>query len=309
MKTVIITGGNRGLGYECARNIARDKDWYVIIACRDPREAQDSVQTLRAQSGNQNIQARELDLASLKSVNKFVDEIQKSDLPPLSALVCNAGLQVVSGTKRTQDGFEMTFGVNHLGHFLLVNRLIKKMTPPARIVIVSSGTHDPAMQTGMGDPQYSNTRLLAFPNEDVASDPQQTGRTRYTTSKLANIFFTYELVRRLEAWGIQDITVNAFDPGMMPGTGLARDYNIFMRLGWKYLLPILTLFRPGVRRVEDSGAALAWLVLAPELARVTGKYFSGKEMIPSSTESHDQAKAKELWETSTELVELAEKKL
>ena len=305
MKTVIVTGGNRGLGYECARLIAQDKNWQVVIACRTAQAAQQAVIRLRAESGSQKIEARELDLASLESINTFADEIQKAGLPPVGALVCNAGLQVVSGTKHTRDGFEMTFGVNHLGHYLLVNRLLESLEPPARIVFVSSGTHDPAMKTGMGDPEYTNARLLAFPREDANASALEVGRKRYTTSKLANVFCTYELVRRLEAGGFRMITVNAFDPGMMPGTGLADDYNPFMRLGWKYLLPILTYFGTGARRVEDSGAALARLVLAPELSGITGKYFSGLDMIPSSQESYDLAKARELWETSAELVGLS----
>jgi len=305
MKTVIITGGNRGLGVECARVLAQNKDWHIVIACRDPQHAQPAVNQLRERSGSQQIEARELDLASLKSINTFVDEFQKSDLPPLGALVCNAGLQVVSGTQRTQDGFEMTFGVNHLGHYLLVNQLLACLTPPARIVFVSSGTHDPAMKTGMGDPAYTDARRLAYPTENDGADPLRVGRVRYTTSKLANVFATYELARRLETKQIKGITVNAFDPGMMPGTGLARDYNPFVRLAWKYLLPLLTYFGTGARRVEDSGAALARLVLDPQLAGTTSKYFSGMKIIPSSLESYDQAKAKELWETSAGLVGLA----
>ena len=306
MKTVIITGGNRGLGYECARVMAQNIDWHIVIACRDPQEAQQAVSQLSEPGRNQRLEARELDLASLKSINAFVDEFQKADLPPLGALICNAGLQVVSGTKHTQEGFEMTFGVNHLGHYLLVNRLLKNLAPPARIVFVSSGTHDPAMKTGMGDPEYTNARLLAFPNETSGADSLQVGRTRYTTSKLANILCTYELARRLDAKGIFGITVNAFDPGMMPGTGLARDYNPFIRFAWKYLLPVLRYFGTGARRVEDSGSALARLVLDPALENTTGKYFSGLEMIPSSVESYDQIRARELWETSAELVGLAE---
>jgi NAD(P)-dependent dehydrogenase (short-subunit alcohol dehydrogenase family) len=132
-----------------------------------------------------------MDLASLASINKFVERVQKSNLPPLAALACNAGLQVVSGTKYTLDGFEMTFGVNHLGHYLLVNRLLESFAPNARIVFVSSDTHDPAMKTGMPEPAYTDAHSLAFPKS--GGDSIEIGRIRYTTSKLANIFTTYEL--------------------------------------------------------------------------------------------------------------------
>jgi NAD(P)-dependent dehydrogenase (short-subunit alcohol dehydrogenase family) len=306
MKTVIITGGNRGLGYECARTIASEKDWQILIACRSPGDARQAVNDLRSQSGSTHIEAWPLDLASIESINNFASKVKTSNLPPLAALVCNAGVQLVSGTKRTLDGFEMTFGVNHLGHYLLVNRLLETLVPPARIVFVSSDTHDPAQKTGMPEPQYSTPQRLAFPPEIGETDKLRTGQTRYTTSKLANILTTYELARRLEGRGITGITVNAFNPGLMPGTGLAQDYHPVMRFMWKYILPLLTRFRPGVNRVEDSGVALARLVLAPELANITGKYFSGQKMIPSSVESYDRAKAAELWEASARLVGLIE---
>jgi len=306
MKTCVITGGNRGLGYECARALAREKDWTVVIACRDPRAGQAAVSRLHKLNANTNIAALKLDLASLASVNAFIASLQAGNLPPLGALVCNAGLQIVSGTKWTEDGFEMTFGVNHLGHYLLVHRLLESLIPPARILFVSSGTHDPALKTSMPAPEYRDARSLAFPNEIGGGDPEQIGGKRYTTSKLANIFTTYELARRLEARGIQGITVNAFDPGMMPGTGLARDHPLPVRLAWNYILPLLTLLRRSARPVEVSGAALARLVSDPELANTTGKFFSGTDMVPSSAESYDRDKAKELWETSAELVGLAQ---
>ena len=94
-----------------------------------------------------------MDLASLRSVRAFVEDVRGAALPPLHAIVCNAGVQVVSGTERTEDGVEMTFGVNHLGHFALVQGLLDELAHPARIVVVSSGTHDPAKHTGMPDPR------------------------------------------------------------------------------------------------------------------------------------------------------------
>ena len=94
-----------------------------------------------------------MDLASLRSVRSFVETVRGAGLAPLRAIVCNAGLQVVSGTERTAEGVEMTFGVNHLGHFALVQGLLDDLVRPARIVVVSSGTHDPAKHTGMPSPR------------------------------------------------------------------------------------------------------------------------------------------------------------
>ncbi len=304
MKTVVITGGNRGLGYECARVLAQTHDWHIIVACRNPQQAESTLVQLRQETAPSAIEAWELDLASLDSINYFADKVCVANLPPLKALVCNAGVQIVTGTQFTRDGFEMTFGVNHLGHFLLTNRLLDCLDPAARIVFVSSDTHDPAQKTGMPEPEYTDAQLLAFPLPNHDTDPVTVGRRRYTTSKLANVMTAYELARRLQARG-RGITVNAFNPGLMPGTGLARDYSLLLRLAWNYLLPLADRLRTGTSRVRASGAALAYLVTAPELENISGKYFSGKQMLASSTESHDRAKAKELWETSAELVGLS----
>jgi NAD(P)-dependent dehydrogenase (short-subunit alcohol dehydrogenase family) len=154
-------------------------------------------------------------------VRSFVDAVRTAALPPVHAVVCNAGLQVVSGSEKTAEGVEMTFGVNHLGHFALVQGLLDVLARPARIVVVSGGTHDPGKFTGMPAPDYTRAAALAEPT--TTTDGAE-GRRRYTTSKLCNVLFAYELDRRL-GHGAQGITVTAFDPGLMPGSGLARDYS------------------------------------------------------------------------------------
>jgi hypothetical protein len=117
--------------------------------------------------------------------------------------------------------------------------------------------------------------------------------------------FTYELSRRLRTEGHctedQPITVNAFDPGLMPGTGLARDFGGAAQFAWNYILPVLTLFVPGVNTASRSGRNLARLVVDPALEGVTAKYFVRRKQVPSSTESYNEQKAKELWEGSAEL--------
>ncbi len=315
-KTVIITGGNKGLGYYCAKAIATlDPNCHVIIASRNQKQATLSVKQLIAQTGNKSIEALLLDLASTASIRTFVKDFTTSDRPPLRAIVCNAGIQVVTGTTYTEDGFETTFGVNHLGHFLLVNLLLKHLVSPARIVFVTSGTHFPNVRPNqtlsMPSPEYRNAKLLAFP--DLAStqkeeDAYTIGRRRYTTSKLCNILCAYELSHRLQSQGYSTqqhpITVNTFDPGLMPGTGIIRDYDLIKRFAWTFLLPGLRLFASYVKTSSQSGKDLAKLILDPELAEVTGKYFVGLRQVPSSEESYDRKKAVELWETSAELINL-----
>ena len=112
-----------------------------------------------------HIQGLELDLASLQSVRHFVQQLAQLNIPQLKGLVCNAGVQIVFGTTFTVDGFETTFGVNHLAHFLLVNLLLPQMMENSRIVFVSSDTHDPTTQTGMPAPRYESTHQMAFPYE------------------------------------------------------------------------------------------------------------------------------------------------
>jgi NAD(P)-dependent dehydrogenase (short-subunit alcohol dehydrogenase family) len=246
-----------------------------------------------------------LDLASLKSIRSFTEAFSTAGLPPLFAIVCNAGLQTVGPATYTEDGFETTFGVNHLGHFLLVNRLLSQLAGPGRIVFVSSGTHDPAQKSGMPEPVFTSAERLAHPVEtDPGAASGVTGRLRYTTSKLCNVYCAYEPSRRIKTGTIRAITVNAFDSGLMPGTGLARNYPPLARLGWKYILPVLTLFQPNVNTVSKSGKALAALVTEPQYAGITAGYFEGTRQIKSSVLSYDAKNALDLWLGSAELVGL-----
>ena len=238
-----------------------------------------------------------MDLASLRSVRDFVQRLRDTDVPPVHALVCNAGVQVVSGTEKTEDGVEMTFGVNHLGHFALVQGMLDQLARPARVVVVSSGTHDPDKFTGMPSPNYTRAEELADPA--ALTDPSE-GRRRYTTSKLCNVLFTYELDRRL-GHGEKGVTVTAFDPGLMPGSGLARDYSPAGRLAWRYLFPALRVL-PGVNSTRTSGRHLAGLAVDKRFDGVTGEYFAGGKSIRSSADSYDLDKARDLWQASEQLV-------
>lgn len=297
-RTAIITGASSGLGLECARELLRsDPSWHLVLPVRDAGRGAEAVTQL---GEPQRCTVMPMDLASLTSVQAFVGNVRTSSLPPLYAILCNAGVQVVSGTEWTEDGIEMTFGVNHLGHFALVQGLLDELARPGRIVVVSSGTHDPSKHTGMPDPHYTTADDLAHPRAG-----QDDGRRRYTTSKLCNLLFTYELDRRLGKGG-QGVAVNAFDPGLMPGSGLARDYPPMQRLAWRYLLPALRVL-PGVRSTRTSGRYLAALANDVRFDGVTGEYFDGLRPIRSSTDSYDRDKALDLWETSEELLTHATK--
>ncbi len=299
-KTVIITGGNSGLGYYCAQAIAQScTNWHIIIASRNLPRVEEAVQQLTAETNYSFIEGMTLDLASLASVRQFVQDFQTRKHPPLEAIVCNAGVQIVSGTRYTEDGFEMTFGVNHLGHFLLVNLLLPQLSDPSRIVFVSSDTHNPETNTGMPHPNYQDANALAFgTGDDNQMDMRTVGRVRYTTSKLCNLLCTYELERRLQKQQSK-ITVNAFNPGLMLDTKLSRDYSESERSALRATLSASILEQS--RDSQVMGSALARLILDPALLMVTGRYFDGLKEIRSSDESYDEQKAVELWETSVGL--------
>ncbi|MGK7955546.1 MAG: SDR family NAD(P)-dependent oxidoreductase [Crocosphaera sp.] len=245
MKTVIISGANNGLGYACAKELALNKDIYLILACRDHQKGTKAVEKLKTSSNNNQIEAITLDLASLKSVRQFETEFAQKNLPPLGIIICNAGIQFIQRQTYTEDGIETTFAVNHLGHFLLVNLLLKHLKPPGRIIFVSSDTHDSSKITGMPAPNFQDPNLLAHPELDPTLKDKSVsdlGRIAYTTSKLCNILCAYELYRRLEKQGLSTeehpITVNVFTPGLMPGTGLAQDYPPIEKMVWDYILPL-----------------------------------------------------------------------
>jgi len=310
---VLVTGGNSGIGFEAARALAR-AGWHVLLASRNRSASSEAVARIERESGTGTASELGLDLASLAAVRQLAKEVEARDLP-LRALVCNAGLQGRS-LQRSADGYELTFAANHLGHFLLANRLLPRLAAraPARIVVVASGVHDAAQRTGMPKPAISDFDALAA-GEDAAAGPFS-GARAYVHSKLCNVWFTYELARRLDAAGLSSaarpLTVNAYDPGLVPGSGLARDYPPALRWIWDRVLPgvarALTQVYPSISTAPKSGGALAKLVVDPALERVTAKYFPSSARwreAPSSTESYDLARAQALWEASVRLAALA----
>ncbi|TWF92604.1 SDR family NAD(P)-dependent oxidoreductase [Saccharopolyspora dendranthemae] len=306
-RTVVVTGGNSGLGYACAQVIlgSGDGPWHVVIASRDAARAQAAVDALAADAAAGNsVEAMALDLASLASVRSFGTELtgrlRAGELPVLHAVVCNAGVQMGANDARTADGFESTFGVNHLGHFALVNELLPALKAPARVVVVSSDTHDPGPR-GLA-PAWNDPPALARGElgQAAAKDNALTrGQRRYCTSKLANIYFTYALARRLP----EGVTANAFNPGMMLDTALGRSMPAPVRFALEHVLPRFTwllrrVLTDNIHTAEESGRALAWVTTAPELAGTTGRYFDGRRDVRSSEESYDAARAEQLWDDS-----------
>jgi light-dependent protochlorophyllide reductase len=299
-KSVIITGANSGLGFECAKTILNaNKGWHVIMACRNATTAETAKEKLIDVTGNKEISVLELDLASLQSIRNFVSNFQASNFPPLHGLINNAGTQIQNGVEYTKDGFEATFGTNHLGHFLLTNLLLEIFSEPARIIVVSSGTHDPYIQGGNRyTPMYLGANELANPTDENI----MTGMQRYSTSKLANLLFSYELARKLNG---KNITVNAYDPSLVPETNLFRSIkNPIKRYYLKTFFHALKLFGVDVSTAQKSGSAMARLLLDETMEGVTGKYYHIFKEIQSSKQSYDTSLASELWDDSIKLTGL-----
>jgi len=289
----LITGASSGLGLATSLELAAAGK-PVILACRSVERGEAAAERICGEVPGASVEVLELDLASLASVRAAAESL---GVRPLGGLVCNAGVQFITGTRRTGDGLEETFATNHLGHFLLTTLLLDNFVEGARIVLVSSGTHfGPRRSMGFPAPRWTDPRTLAVPAED--SSPKA-GRVRYSTSKLANIYMTYELARRVKDRGI---TVNAFDPGLMPETGLSRDYSPRAKHVYAVLTPMLVRAVPGARSVSDSAADLAWLATSTEVDGVTGKYFVRRKPVASSKESYDRSRAEQLWDVSEELV-------
>lgn len=306
-RTIIITGGTSGLGYQCALKLAgQHPDVNIIIASRT--DINQAAASINAKTGLTNVSYMPLDLCSLAAIRAFASSYAQQQHAPISALVLNAGLQFLETEIYSADGIETTFAANHVGHALLFYLLRSHLADNARIVLTSSGGHDPAQKTGMPDAEYTSGEALAHP---PISKP---GQQRYTTSKLCNVLWMYALVRHIKS-ADKHWTVTAMDPGLMPGTGLARDFPVLLRWLWISILPhILPLVRiivgfSNVKTTAESGASLARLAVAKEVEGITAVYFEGAKEIKSSVESYDEVKQEELWEWTEKFVTKDEEEL
>ncbi len=283
---IVITGANSGIGYEAARVFARNRA-QVIFASRDQAKAEAAILQIREEFLDAQLVFIELNLASIQSIRKFAEEFN-SRYNRLDILLNNAGIMLVPYGK-TEDGFENTIGINHLGHFALTGLLIDMLTntPGARIVNVSSNAHYG------GDMDFSN-----FLYENGKG---YTPMGAYGRSKLANLLFTYELQRRFEKNDLDALALAAH-PGIS-ATGLA-DHFFNHRMTW--------LIRPVMRIMFQSSAmgALPSIRAAVDQEARGGQYYGpdGKGeksgypiMVDSNETSKELGYAQKLWEISQEL--------
>ncbi|KAK7245254.1 hypothetical protein RIF29_40091 [Crotalaria pallida] len=282
--TVIITGGASGIGLETARVLALRKA-HVIIAARNTVSAEEARQHILEENPSAKVDILKLDLCSLKSVRSFVDNFIALDLP-LNILINNAGVMFCP-FDLSEDGIEMQFATNHLGHFLLTNLLLDKMKQTAkasgiegRIINLSSIAHN-----------FTYRKGIRF--DKINDRKGYTNKRAYGQSKLANILHTNELSRRLQEQGV-NITANSVHPGVIM-TPLMRHSS--------YLMHCLKLFTFYIwKNVPQGAATTCYVALHPSVKGVTGKYFVDCNEFKPSSFASNQLLGKKLWDFSNKLV-------
>ena len=264
MPTTIVTGATRGLGLAIARALVALPDQHVVLAVRDVARGEELARELGARA-----EVHALDCSSLADVRRFVAGWNA----PLAGLVNNAGVQQVAGTQRSAEGFEETLAVNHLAAMELTLGLLPHLGG-GRVLFIGSGTHNPdnrfATLFGFRGARFTSIDALARGDGDGTTDRQR-GFDRYATSKFLNTVCGVELARRVPAARTAFFTL---DPGLMPGTGLARTAPAPVRLLWSTVLRWVAPLLPDTSTTERSGATAAWLLTDPAVVAQSGEVFS-----------------------------------
>jgi len=282
-RVAIVTGANTGIGLETARALA-ERGMTVVMCSRDAARGQAAIDDVRASTGSGSLELCALDLGSLVSVRAAASEIL-SRHPRVHVLVNNAGL-VLSDRRTTTDGFEATFGVNHLGHFLFTHGLLSALEEgareagePSRIVNVSSDAH-------------RMSRGLSW--DDLGCERRKYRELSvYADSKLANILFTRELARRFEGRGV---VAHAVHPGVVGSRfGWDGDTRGWFAFGVKLVKPFLLTPAKGARTSIHAATA-------EDAARASGLYWTRSRPVKPSRAARDDEAAERLWQVSEQLV-------
>lgn len=271
-RTFIITGGTSGMGLELVRQLGRDPANFLIVGARSPATAD----KLRAAISNNQLTVVRLDLEKLSSVRSFAAIVLASLKPDgrIDGIACNAGLQLEGPIEMTEDGVERTFAANCLGHFVLVHTLLSQLAPGAAVVSTASSGHLAggkwARRFGFRGAIFPNADAVASGQLDTTASTVQQGMDRYATSKLCLILFTFEMARRIP---LSQARFLAIDPGLMPGTSLARGRSLLTRLSWFCFLPMLRFALGSVMSTPTrSATALAALLTGASYRDQTSVY-------------------------------------
>lgn len=307
--TVVITGASSGLGLNAAKALAAGGDWHVVMACRDFARAQKAAKDMGMPEGSYTVM--HLDLASLDSVRQFARNFKDSGRR-LDALVCNAAVYLPTAKEPefTADGFELSVGTNHLGHFLLANLLLGELesapeNSPAgpRLIIVGSITGNTNTMAGNVPPKADLGDMSGLTSKATMIDGKEfDGAKAYKDSKVCNMLTMREFNKK---YGSGRVSFASLYPGCIADTGLFRShYGLF-----KTLFPLFQKYvTKGYVSQEEAGKRLAQVVSDPALSK-SGVYWSWSNTTGTfenqmSEEVSDDAKAAKLWEISEKLVGL-----
>ena len=275
-KICLITGASSGIGKAAALKLA-DLGASLIIISRNDKKGEKICEQIRKKNNNAQVKFYRVDLSSMKEVRSTVERI-KSDFNHIDVLINNAGARFDRSFKN-DEGIELTFATNHLGHFLLTLSLIEMLrkSTQGRIINVSSPAHSRATED----------------LDDIVSPVSYDRRLAYGRSKLANLYFTYELSSRLKN---SNVTVNAVDPGGV-ATNFSRNNGLFawMKHYLSYVLQ-LKLISP-----QKAAETIVYLSSSHDVSSITGKYFFEKKEINSSPASYNREAALKLWQLSLKL--------
>ncbi len=277
-KVVVVTGSNIGIGLETAVGVAA-QGATTVLACRDQAKAEAATREVTQRTWNDDVHVVALDLADLASVRKAAEEVL-TRWNRLDVLVNNAG-GTWSARRETAQGFEYTFGVNHLGHFYLTNQLLPRLraAAPSRVINLTSVGH------------HAARRGMRF--DDLQSEKHYEGMEVYCRSKLANVLFTRHLAKRLAG---DAVTVNAVHPGSVrSGFGMDGDLHGFMNLG-------LRLVRPFEISPKRGAKTSLHLAISPDVAGKTGMYWVRSKPGHMSRQARDDQAAARLWDESERLL-------
>lgn len=299
-ENIVMTGGTSGIGAHVLESLMMgERPCHVFLIARKSGPA---IETCRRHRNKGRLTVIWADLADLGAVSRGCDELlDQLGGREIHAVALNAGILAIGRQRPTIDGLEFTFAVNHLAHVLLVERLRRRIARGGRIIITSSEVHDPKASclVGIERARWQEPRELADPDTSQchATDPLRRGEARYSASKLLNVMHARYLARTIPA-----ITVAAFNPSVVPGTGIARERRWWARSGWRYVLPALSPLVPGMRSIARSSSDLLWLLRDAPAGQVSGQYVNGRKVEHGSEESHDPVKIDSLMEFSLDLL-------
>ena len=274
-KNVLITGANSGIGKETAIALAR-KGAQIIMLCRNEEKAKNAMDEIKERANSEQVDLIITDLSNQDSIYSAVAKF-KEKYDHLDVLINNAG-SILRNRLETSEGYEMTFAVNHLGHFiltlLLLDTLIK--SSPSRIINVSSAAH----------------RFGRLNFENINLEGSYSSFRAYSNSKLANVLFTYQLASRLEGTGV---TVNTLHPGTVNSNFGRGQFS-------KILTPFLAFSTLFMINAEKGAKTSVYLASSDEVKDISGKYFKKCKAIKSSKESYNKETQIKLWKLSLAMV-------